>query len=159
VQQEEAQGGAEDADDEEEEEKNDFRDMLAGIEDGALLTDCYIESDEYEDLFGHQHQFLENISGRTISSSNKLWFDTPAAESATAADKSAPAASALAATIGTIATGAATAAATAVDTAAATAATDAGPVENPGLNTGRDADAMDGASHVQKLRHWKQKIK
>jgi hypothetical protein len=53
AQQEEAQGGAEDADDEEEEEENDFRDMLAGIEDGALPTDCNIEADEYEDLFGH----------------------------------------------------------------------------------------------------------
>jgi hypothetical protein len=129
--------------------------MLADIEDGALPTDCNIEADEYEDLFGHQHQFLENLSGRTISSRNKLWFDTPTAKAATAADKSAASASAAAAAIGTIATGAAT--------AAATAATDAGPVENPvenpGLNTGGDADATDGASHVQKLRHWKQKIK
>jgi hypothetical protein len=60
--QEETQGGAEDADDkeeeEEEEEENDFRDMLAGIEDGALPTDCNIEADEYVDLFGHQHEFL-----------------------------------------------------------------------------------------------------
>jgi hypothetical protein len=58
AQQEEAQGGAEDADDKEEEEENDFRDMLAGIEDGALPTYCNIEADEYEDLSGHQHQFL-----------------------------------------------------------------------------------------------------
>jgi hypothetical protein len=58
AQQEEAQGGAEDTYDEEEEEDNYFRDMLAGIEDGALPTDCNIEADEYEELFGHQHQFL-----------------------------------------------------------------------------------------------------
>jgi hypothetical protein len=171
AQQEEAQGGAEDADDEDEEEENYFRDMLAGIEDGALPTDCNIEADEYKDLFGHQHQFLENLSGRTIRSSNKLWFDTPVAEAAAAADKSAASASAAAAAIGTIATDAATAsatafdtaantaAATAADTAAATAATGASPVENPGLNTGGDADATDGASHVQKLHYWKQKIK
>jgi hypothetical protein len=162
-QQEEAQGGAEDADDEEEEKENDFQDMLAGIEDGALPSDCSIEADEYEDLFGHQHQFLDNISGRTISSSNKIWFDTLEAEAATAADKWTAAASAAAAAIETSATGATTAAATAVDTAPDTAASDAGPVENPvenpGLNTGGNADATDGASHVQKLRHWKQKIK
>jgi hypothetical protein len=114
-----------------------------------------IETDEYEDLLGHQHQFLENLSGRKISSSNKLWFDTPAAEAATAAGASVATASAAAAAIGTIATGAAT--------STATAATNAGPVENPvenpGLNIVGDADAMDGASHVQKLRHWTQKIK
>jgi hypothetical protein len=60
AQQEETQGGAEDADDEEEEEENNCRDMLTGIEDGALPTDCNIEADEYEDLFGHQHQFLDS---------------------------------------------------------------------------------------------------
>jgi hypothetical protein len=160
AQQEEAQGGAEDADDEEEEEENDFGGMLAGIEDGALPTDCNIEADEYEDLFGHQHQFLENLSGRTISSSNKLRFDTLAAEAATAADKSAAVAA-----IGTIATGAATgvatgvdtAAKTAVDTAAATTATDAGPVENPveifdstqeGIRTQRMEQAMSRSSVI-----------
>jgi hypothetical protein len=101
AQQEESQGGAKDADDEEEEEEeeNDFRDMLAGIEDGALPTDCNIEADEYKDLFGHQHQFLENLSGRTIRSSNKRWFNTPAAEAATASDKSAANKSAAAAAI------------------------------------------------------------
>jgi hypothetical protein len=164
AQQEEAQGGAEDADDEEEEEENDFRDVSAGIEDGDLPKDCNIEADEYEDLFGHQHQFLGNLSGRTISPSNNLLFDTPAVEAASAA-----AASAAAAIIGIIApsrndpiaaaAAATAAAATSAATAAATAATNAGPVENPGLNTGGDADATDGASHVQKLRHWKQKIK
>jgi hypothetical protein len=56
-----------------------------------------------------------------------------------------------------------TGAATAANTAAATAATAAGPVENPvenpSLNTGGDANAADGAIHVQKLRPWKQKSK
>jgi hypothetical protein len=158
AQQEESQGGAEDADDEEEEEENDFRGMLAGVEDGALPTDCNIEADEYEDLFGHQHQFLENLSGRKISPSNNIWFDTPAAEAATAA---AAAASAAAAAIGIIAPSRndPNQIATAAATSAATSATDTGPVENPGLNKGGDADATDRASHVQKLRHWKQKIK
>jgi hypothetical protein len=156
AQQEETQGGAEDADDEEEEEENDFRDVLAGIEDGALPTDFNIEADEYKELFGRQHQFLENLSGRTISPTNNLWFDTPAAEAATAAT-----ALAASAAIGIIAPSRndPSPIATAAATAAATADTDAGPVENPGLNTGGDADPTDGASHVQKLRHWKQKIK
>jgi hypothetical protein len=152
AQQEEAQGGAEDADDEEEEEENDFRDMLAGIEDGALPTDCNIEADESKYLFGHQHEFLENLSGRSSSPTNNLWFDTPTAEVATAA-----AAVDAAAAIGTIAPSRSDP--SPIATAAATAATDAGPVENPGINTGGGADATDGASHVQKLRHWKQKIK
>jgi hypothetical protein len=62
---------------------------------------------------------------------------------------------AAAAAIETIATGAATV----VDTAATDAGPVENPVENPGLNTRGGADATDGASHVQKLRHWKQKIK
>jgi hypothetical protein len=129
--------------------------MLAVIEDCALPTYFNIEADEYKDLFGHQHQFLENRSGRTISSSNNLWFDTPAAEAATSA-----AASAAVAVIGIISSrNDPSPIATATATAAATAATDSGHVENPGLNTGGDADATDGASHVQKLRHWKQKIR
>jgi hypothetical protein len=156
AQQEEAQGVAEDADDEEEEEENDFRDMLAGIEDGALPADCSIEVDEYEHLFGHQHQFLENLSGRTLIPSNNLWFYTPAADAATAAP-----ASAAAAAIGIIAPSRndPSPIAKAAATASATASNDAGPVENPGLNTGGDADATDGAIHVQKFCHWKQKIK
>jgi hypothetical protein len=99
------------------------------------------------------------FSGWSSIPTNNLWFDTPEADTATSA-----AAVAADAAIGTTApsrsdpTPIATAAATAT-TSAATAATDACPVENPGLNTGGDADAMDGAIHVQKLRHWKQKIK
>jgi hypothetical protein len=46
-----------------------------------------------------------------------------------------------------------------IATAVTTADTNAGPVENPSLNTGGDAGATDGASHVQKLCNWKQKIK
>jgi hypothetical protein len=52
---------------EEEEEEKKIREMLAGVEDSALIADCNIDADEYDDLFGHQHEFLENLSGRSIS--------------------------------------------------------------------------------------------
>jgi hypothetical protein len=152
AQQENAQGSAKDTEDEDEEEENDFWDMLAGIEDGALPSDCNIEADEYEDVFGHQHEFLENLSGRSSSPTNNLWIDTPAAEVATAA------AVAAAAAIGTIVPSSDPSSDPSSPIAtAAVATTDAGPVENPDLNTG--GYAMNGTSHVQKLRRWKQKIK
>jgi hypothetical protein len=50
-QQEEAQGGIEDA---EEEEDNDFVDVLAGANDDAPPAYCNSESDQEDDLFGHQ---------------------------------------------------------------------------------------------------------
>jgi hypothetical protein len=128
--------------------------MLAGIEDGAIPADCNIEADEYEDLFGHQHEFLENLSGRSSIPTNNLWIDTPAAEAATAI-----AAVAVVAVIGTIASlsDPSSDPSSPTATAAAAVATDAGPVENPSVNTG--GDATDGTSHVQKLCHWKQKLK
>jgi hypothetical protein len=58
AQQEESQGGVEDAE-EEEEEENDFLDILTGVDDDALPVDCNIESDQYDDLFGHQEEYFE----------------------------------------------------------------------------------------------------
>jgi hypothetical protein len=82
AQQEEAQGGVEDA---EEEEENDFLDILSGVDDDALPADCNIENDQYDNLFGHQEEFLQNLRGRSCSPTNNLWLSTPAANSAAAA--------------------------------------------------------------------------
>jgi hypothetical protein len=82
AQQEEAQDSIEDA---EEEEDNDSIDILAGVDDDALPAYCNIENDQYDDLFGHQEEYLENLRGRSISPTNNLWLNTPAANSAAAA--------------------------------------------------------------------------
>jgi hypothetical protein len=58
AQQEKAQGGVEYA---EEEEENDFLEILAGVDDDALPANCNIENDQYDDLFGHQEEFLQNL--------------------------------------------------------------------------------------------------
>jgi hypothetical protein len=82
AQQEESQGGVEDA--EEEEEENDFLDILTGVDDDALPADCNIENDQYDDLFRHHEEYLENLRGRSSSLTNNLWLNTPAASSAAA---------------------------------------------------------------------------
>jgi hypothetical protein len=136
AQQEEAQGGIEDA---EEEEENDFPDMLTGVDDDALPTDCNIETDQYDDLFGHQEEYLENLRGRSSSPTNNLWLNTPAANSAAAVTTSPD-----------IATNTSTTEEAAVP--ADDAEEDDSPtVENPGLNTG--GDTAEGANHVQKLKN------
>jgi hypothetical protein len=85
AEQEKAQVGVEYA---EEEEENNFLDILAGVDDDALSSDCNIENDQYDDLFGHQEEFLQNLRGGSRTShspTNTIWLNTPAANDATAA--------------------------------------------------------------------------
>jgi hypothetical protein len=61
---------------------------LAGVDDDALPADCNIENDQYDDLFGHQEEFLQNLRGGSRTShspTNNLWLNTPAANDAAAA--------------------------------------------------------------------------
>jgi hypothetical protein len=104
AEQEKAQGGVEDA---EEEEENDFLDILAGVDDDALPSDCNIENDQYDDLFGHQEEFLQNLRGGSRTSrspTNNLWLNTPAANDAAAATVVAATVAAAAATATTTTT-------------------------------------------------------
>jgi hypothetical protein len=135
---------------------------LTGVDDDALPADCNIENDQYDNLFGHQEEYLENLRGRSSSPTNNLWLNTPAANSVAAATVVAV----------TVAPTAATTAATSPDIATNTTTTtteeeaaipaddteedDSTTVENHGLNTG--GDTTERVSHVQKLQHWKQKI-
>jgi hypothetical protein len=82
--QEEAQDGVEDEEEEEEEEENDSLDILTGVDDYALPADCNIESDKYDDLFGNQEEYLENLRGRSSSPTNNIWLNAPEAKSAAA---------------------------------------------------------------------------
>jgi hypothetical protein len=76
AQQEESQGGVEDA---EEEEENDFIEIVDGVDDYALIADCNIENDQYDDIFGHQEEYLDNLTERSSSPTKNLWLNTPAA--------------------------------------------------------------------------------
>jgi hypothetical protein len=113
AQQEKAQEGVEDA---EEEEDNYFLDILAGVDEDALPADCNIENDQYDDLFGHQEEFLQKLRGGSRSLTNNLWLNTPAANAA-------------ATTTTTIEEDAVVPADDAEDDYST-------PIENPGLNTG-----------------------
>jgi hypothetical protein len=133
AEQEKAQGGVEDA----EEEENDFLDILAGVDDDALPSDCNIENDQYDDLLGHQEEFLQNLRGGSRTShspTNNLWLNTPAANDATAA-------TVVATTFATAIAASATTRTTTAEEDVAVSADDAEDdysttVENPGLNTG-----------------------
>jgi hypothetical protein len=143
AQQEKSQGGVEDA---EEEEENEFLDIFAGVDDDALPADCNIENDQYDDIFGHQEEFLQNLRGRRCSPTNNLWLNTPAANSATAASVIAATVAAAAANTNTTTTTTEEDAAVPADDADEDYST---TVENPGLNTG--GDTAEGVSHVKKL--------
>jgi hypothetical protein len=61
------------ADDEEEEDEG-LGDLLAAVEQEGLAEDGNIETDPFEDLFGHQDEFLQNLNGsRVPSPENVLW--------------------------------------------------------------------------------------
>jgi hypothetical protein len=117
---------------------------------------------------------LENLRGRSSRPTNNLWLNTPSANSTAAttiiAVTIATAVATAAATAAAFATAAAVVATTSPAIAANTSTTeeaavpandaqedDSPSVDNPGLNTG--GDTAEGASHVQKIQHWKQKIK
>jgi hypothetical protein len=75
AQQEKAQGCVEDT--EEEEEENDFLDILAGVDDDALPSDCNIENNQYEDLFGHREGLVRLAVRRTTSGLTRQRRTTP----------------------------------------------------------------------------------
>jgi hypothetical protein len=110
---------------------------LAGVDDDALPADCNIENYQYDDLFGHQEEFLQNLRGGSRTShspTNNLWLNTPAASSAAAAATVVAATVAAAASIAVTTT-------TTTEEEAALPADDAEEdysttVDNPGLNTG-----------------------
>jgi hypothetical protein len=61
------------ADDDEEEDEG-LGDLLAAAEQEGLAEDGNIETDPFEDLFGHQDEFLQNLNGsRVPSPDNVLW--------------------------------------------------------------------------------------
>jgi hypothetical protein len=148
TQQEEAQGVIEDA---AEGEENDLLDISMGIDDDALPADCNIESDQYDDLFGHQEEYLKHLRGRSSSPINNLWLNTPEENSSAAV------------TVADDSVDIATNEQTDFNNPSATeesavpaedAEEDDSPiVENTGLNTG--GDTAEGTSHVKKIRHWK----
>jgi hypothetical protein len=60
--------------DDEEEEYERLGDLLASVEQEGLAEDGKIETDPFEDLFGHQDEFLQNLNGsRVPSPDNVLW--------------------------------------------------------------------------------------
>jgi hypothetical protein len=147
------------ADDEEEEDEG-LGDLLAAVEQEGLVEDGNIETDPFEDMFGHQDEFLQNLNGSWVPSpDNVLWNSN----NTTSGSVSNAVADAVVAAANSVASSNNTNSLSASPTIQAT--TIAPPsVYNPGLNTSGDADitrAVDGSGdqHAIKLRFWKQKIK
>jgi hypothetical protein len=119
-----------------------------------------IETDPFEDLFGHQDELLQNLNGsRAPSPANFLWTSN----NTTSESVSNAVANAIAAAANAVAASSNTNSLAASPTVQATTITPPS-VENPGLNTAGDTDITgtgdgSGDQHAIKLRFRKQNIK
>jgi hypothetical protein len=126
------------------------------VEQEGLAEDGNIATDPFEDLFGHQYEFLQNLNGSQTPSPAFFFWTSNTTTSDTVSNAVADAANAVAASKNTYSQ----------DASPIVQATTIPPpsVENPGLNTAGDADITgkgdgSGDQHTIKLKFWKKKIK
>jgi hypothetical protein len=147
------------ADDEEEEDEG-LGYLLTAVEQQSLAEDGNIKTDPFEDLFGHQDEFLQNLNESRVPSPDNVLRNS---NNRTSGSVSNAVADAIAAVANSVAASNNTNSLADSPTVQATTITSPS-VENPGLNTACDADITgmgdgSGDQHAIKLRCWKQKIK